>query len=293
MKDESLGSAILIAVLSALLVVVGIFEILAFSYIGWSVATADERAAIQQQAGQPTVQQTAAPVTQQPQNTPATVEQTTPQPAPDPSKNQADGSAIKIVSENLHIYAGTDGKPKALYLCEVTNSGNTAIKLQNISIDTKDDSGNVLTSKTLVSSYPDVIAPGKSAFICEEVIGIIDTDVDASAAKTATLHYGEAQKQPGTVFAEITQASLNMKSGFPNLTGAIKNTGDEVLENVYIAVPVFSKDGDMQTHIFTIVQQLNPGQEKGFDQIALQFDPNLDYTSSYLGDISVYTPVYF
>ena len=163
------------------------------------------------------------------------------------------------------------------------------VKISDISIDVEDETGALMTVADYISSYPDVIAPGETAYICEEVIsGAIDSDLDASKASKTTLHYEIKEKESDPVSAEITQISLGVKMGYPNITGKIKNTGSEDFSMLYVSVPVFSAEGELQTVIFTIIDELNAGDEKGFEQMGMICDSSLDYTASTLGEPSIY-----
>lgn len=222
--------------------------------------------------------------TEEPQDSGGTAGEAIPTPAA-PKENSA---VVSIVRENLRVFNGANETKQAIYLGELKNQGNTPVQLSNLSIDVKDAQGTLLTSKAYVSAYPNVIGPGETAYICEQVIGVTDTGLDASLAEKAILHYDTRDKAGSSVPAKITQASLRTKASFPTLTGAIQNEGTGTLENIYISAPVFSADGQLQTVIFTILDSLEPGQEKGFEQSAVVCDTSLDYTTSSLGDISIY-----
>ncbi len=58
---------------------------------------------------------------------------------------------------------------------------------------------------------------------------------------------------------------------------------------VYVSAPVLDADGSLQTVIFTIIDELKAGEEASFEQMAVSCDTSLDYSTSTLGDVSVYT----
>ncbi|HIT08533.1 MAG TPA: hypothetical protein IAB55_05560 [Candidatus Merdivicinus faecavium] len=58
---------------------------------------------------------------------------------------------------------------------------------------------------------------------------------------------------------------------------------------VYVSAPVLDADGSLQTVILTIIDELKVGEETSFEQMAVSCDTSLDYSTSTLGDVSVYT----
>lgn len=58
---------------------------------------------------------------------------------------------------------------------------------------------------------------------------------------------------------------------------------------VYVSAPVLDADGSLQTVILTIINELKAGEETSFEQMAVSCDTSLDYSTSTLRDVSVYT----
>ena len=55
-------------------------------------------------------------------------------------------------------------------IVEITNTGTTNLYLSSGSYDLEDASGNLIGSKTMVSAYPSVLAPGEKGYMYEETI---------------------------------------------------------------------------------------------------------------------------
>lgn len=207
---------------------------------------------------------------------------------------EAEEPLLGIKSEKLHIFTDSIGSTDAIYLCELVNTGSTSIKLSDVSIDVEDEAGTLMTVADYVSVYPEVIAPGEIAYICEEVInGTIDTDLDASKAAKAIVYCDITEKEKDPISAEVTQINLSVKSNYPNVTGKVKNTGSEDLSMVYVSVPVYSAEGELQTVIFTIIDKIKAGEEQSFEQMGMTCDTNMDFSNSTLGEVSVYEPTLF
>ena len=200
---------------------------------------------------------------------------------------------IEISNEEIQIYESAFGTD-AIYICEVTNIGNTPVKIDDISVDIEDETGALMTTTKYVSIYPDVIDVGQSAYISEYVINALtDSDLDAGKAAKAVLHYDMEEAEINSVSAEITQISLSVKTSYPTIRGKIKNIGDEDLSDVYISAPIFSSDGKIQAVIFTTIDEIKAGEEIGFEKMGIFCNPDLDYSSSTLGEISIYQKSWF
>lgn len=198
--------------------------------------------------------------------------------------------AVEIVSEELQKYTDALDNSCAAYIAELKNTGTTAIQLNDISIDVEKADGTLLTTAELVSAYPNIIAPGETAYICEEVVNgfSFENGIALEDIGTAILHYSVQEHdavEPLPV--SITEAALGESYGSLNLTGRITNDGDADLENVCIAAAIRDANGMLQNVIFTIVESLSAGETKGFEQMSLCGDMSLDFSASTV-DASTY-----
>lgn len=212
-------------------------------------------------------------------------------PAQGESKTGGKEPSIEVVSEALQKYTTLDA-PCATYLAELKNTGEVPVKISNISIDVEDAAGSILKSADFITAYPNVINPGESAYICEEVVnGAFDEGVALDNIGKAILHYDiEKQAAPESLPVAISEIALGESYGYPNLVGRIENTGSTDIEELYIVADIRSADGTLQNVIFTIVDNLKAGEKKGFEQMAIAGDLALDFSASTV-NVKAYIPV--
>lgn len=195
---------------------------------------------------------------------------------------------VDIVYSNAYAYIDALDK-EALMGCYVfENTGNVPVRITDLSVDLISEDGKILKVKENINCYPHVIAPGENAYAVEDLINWLDQDVTVGSVSKAVVHFYCKAEEKEAIPAVITQAGLGESLGGPALIGAIKNKSAEMLDYICISAPVFSSDGNLQTVITGVVEKLGPNEEKGFDIRALNYDPAINYSNAYIGDVSIF-----
>ncbi len=78
--------------------------------------------------------------------------------------------ALTIVSEEVQKYTDAQGEPCATYLAELKNTSASTVELSDISIDLKDHNDRLFMIMTEIKSYPNIVAPGESAYIYTNIL---------------------------------------------------------------------------------------------------------------------------
>lgn len=208
-----------------------------------------------------------------------------PDPTPEPSATQE-----PVVELTEQLVLDTDGD-SYMYLCEMYNPCDYAIKVSDVSVDLEDADGNLLSVTDYVTVFPKIIPPGGTGYISESVCSATyDTDVDFAAIAHAVLHYDLKQSTLNPLPVELVSATLGNKYGFPTVVGKVINNGEADLTFVSVAFPLFSADGVFQTIIHTYVD-IEAGQEASFDTMAVSADYKVNYSGSVLGD-PIFSPLF-
>lgn len=188
---------------------------------------------------------------------------------------------IKVVNEQTIKFSDSFGSPHMIYMAEVKNTGKVSAEFQNVTIDAEDKSGKLIKSTDMANISPNIINPGETAYVCENVIDGMDKSISLSNLGKAILHFeymeSEAVTPPNVVFSEI---SLKDDYGFPKLMGRIENKSGKRLSDLWIAAPVFDSNGKLQGVITVLIQSLNPGEKKGFEQTGFEFKENQNFSKS-------------
>lgn len=197
------------------------------------------------------------------------------------TETEVNKESIAIVYEELQKYTNSLDTVCATYLAELKNTSNSYIEIDNVVIDVEDINGSLLTSTDYVGVYPNIIGPGESAYIFEEVIGYSDDGVALEDIGNAILHFdAEETSAPVLPSVEFSDIAISESYGHPNLIGRIKNTGTETINYLYIIAPIRDQDSNLQSLIFTIVDSIDPGETIGFEQSAITGDNNFDYSTA-------------
>jgi hypothetical protein len=179
---------------------------------------------------------------------------------------------VEIVSQEVQKYQDSLGSVNAAYLAEIKNTGTSTVKLSDLSIDLNSTDGNLIGVTDYVSAFPSIIKPGESAYIMEEIYNsVFDTPVEINSIGEAVLHYNaEESKEAPILPIELTDAKLQTDAfGTPEIIGNIKNTGDTDLKYVYVVGIVRDSAKTLQNMIFTIIDSLPAGSDKGFSGILM------------------------
>lgn len=85
-------------------------------------------------------------------------------PAPEseaPEAEKPQGAAYEVTYTNAKVWTNSLGTPWVQTIVEITNTGDTDLYLSSGAYDLEDSSGALVTARTMVSAYPNVIVPGE------------------------------------------------------------------------------------------------------------------------------------
>lgn len=191
--------------------------------------------------------------------------------------------SVEVLYEEVLLDLDGEG---AKYVAEIKNTSNFPIKISNVSIDVEKEDGTLLKVVDYISAYPSIIDAGESAFICESIVTMLDSDITASEATVAKLKFKYEKAVMPELDVELLTINYTVKTSFPNIVGKVKNNGTEDISNLIVSVPVYSSEGELQTVIYTLVD-VAAGEEASFDKRGMDVDYRRDFSDSYLGKVSL------
>lgn len=219
-------------------------------------------------------------------STPASSPTASPESTPAPNSPEKE-EAYEITYSSARAYTNSIGTTYAQVIVEIENTGSADLYLSSGSYDLEDANGSLVTSSSMVSTYPNVIAPGEKAYMYEENMldEAFDGELsvlprpDVDAAKVENIRYATSD-------VEITTDQF----GYLKAKGRVENTSEEASDGmVYVVLILKNADGNPIGQMFTIVtEEIPAGGKIGFEMSALSLpdDVTEDAIASY--DIFAY-----
>lgn len=200
---------------------------------------------------------------------------------PEPTEEQKDDVAHEITYTNVRTYTDSIGTMWAQVIVEIENTGTSDLYLSSGSYDLEDESGKLIASNTMVSTYPEVISPGEKAYMYEE--DMLDDAVEGNLTVVP---------RPSVEKAKVDNIRFNVsdveisgdKYGHLKAMGRVENTTQEDQSMVYIVLILKDANGAPIGQIFTILTDDLPAGEKiGFEATAMSLpdDVTVDAIANY------------
>ena len=171
--------------------------------------------------------------------------------------------AYEITYSNAKTWTNSFGSTWVQTIVEITNTGSKNLYLGSGSYDLENPDGSLVSAKSMVSSFPDVIAPGEKGYMYEETTldnysGDGNLNVlprpDVKEAKVDLIRYN------------VTDLSVSDGTLGVNVMGRVENTSDEEGALVYVVAFFYDENDTLMGSAFTILsEKLAPGAKVGFE----------------------------
>ena len=113
--------------------------------------------------------------------------------------------------------------------------------------------------------------PGDFGYICEDCAQGDDTiDINSVAKTNMRCKYNVVNYKKPDV--EITQLKINPGEWRSEVIGMVKANAN--IDSLWIALPIFDNENNLQTVGFTIVDSVSSGEERGFECTLFDYDRN-------------------
>ncbi len=179
----------------------------------------------------------------------------------------------------VKTWVNSIGTPYAQIIVGVKNTGNSNLYLSSGTMDLEDSSGALFASRNLVSVFPEIIAPGETAYYYEEAM----LDSPAPSELTVIPHIDVEEAYIDMVRCPVSDVTVGTTNyGEIKIMGRVENTTGEDQQMLYVSVTLFGSDGNPLGHVFNILEVAS--EEKiGFECVSLCFPENItaDDVASY------------
>ena len=161
----------------------------------------------------------------------------------------------------------------------VVNTGDANLYLNSSSVDIENADGSLATTLSMVSSYPQIIKPGETAYYYEE------TTYDGTNIEGLKVvpHVNAEKAKADLIRLELSDLQIKDDTLGVKVIGHVKNTTDKEESMVYVIANFFDKDGKFIGQQFTILMdELPAGDKVGFETSSLSSRPDASDIATYL-----------
>lgn len=194
------------------------------------------------------------------------------------------GPSYEITDSRARTWTNSIGTVWVQTIVEITNTGSTNLYLASGAYDLEAADGSLVASQTLVSTYPDVLAPGEKGYMYEETT--LDAPVDGELKVLPRPDIKEATIE--LIRFPVTDIALSDESyGGIKLMGRVENTSSELQNMVYVTAFLYDADNACIGSVFTILSEdIAAGSKIGFEMTGFSLPD--DVTSAAVASYTVY-----
>lgn len=198
---------------------------------------------------------------------------------------ESKGPAYEITYQNAKVWTNSIGTTWVQTIVEITNTGSTNLYLSSGAYDLEDANGALVTSQSMVSTYPSVLAPGEKGYMYDETT-LDDYSGDGNLKILPRPDVEEATVD--LIRYNVTDLSVSNDEYFGvNVKGRVENTTEKSENMVYIVAFFYDASGIPIGSVFTILSEdLDAGAKIGFEMSGFSLPD--DVTADVIADSIVY-----
>lgn len=174
----------------------------------------------------------------------------------------------EITYKNVESWVNSIGTTRVQVIVEIKNTGIAPIYLSSGSYDLEDSSGKLIATKSLISTYPDVITTGEKGYMYSE--NSLENPIEGKI--NVIPRFGANKAKVPCIRYNVSDISISDTQYYgPKMIGRIENTTSED-ENrlIYVVAILFNSQKD-PIGILTdlIYDDLPAGSKMGFEATSL------------------------
>lgn len=208
-----------------------------------------------------------------------------------PTETKEESEArYEITDTTTKTWVNSIGTTWTQTIVEITNTGSSNLYLSSGSYDLEDAEGNLITNRTMVSTYPNVLAPGEKGYMYEETV--LDDPVDGELIALPRVNVKKAKVD--LIRFPVTDVEISDgKYGDLKMIGRVENTSEENESMVYVVAFLYDSKGSCIGQMFTILMDdLKADDKIGFKMSGMSLPD--DVTSDSVADYVVFSyPIQF
>ena len=176
----------------------------------------------------------------------------------------------EITNTTFTHYTNSLKREEYCGIVEISNTGSSYLYLGSCSFDLEDDDGHLLQTDKMVTSAPDVIAPGEKGYFFNN--GFIDEGVSLEKGINLVPNFTiEIAKKGKDAIVEYEVSDLDLRDSDYGLgvkvTGRVTNTTNESTSsiNVMIIAIFYDSNGKILDIAHTYPDEMAPGAKTSFE----------------------------
>lgn len=174
----------------------------------------------------------------------------------------------EITYKNVESWVNSIGTTWVQVIAEIKNTGTVPIYLSSSSYDLEDSTGNLIASKSLISTYPNVIKPGEKGYMYDE--STLEKAVEGNLNVIPRINAKKAIVP--CIRYDASEISINDTTyNGPKMIGRIQNTTTKNEDGlIYVVGILYNADGNPIGVVFDIItDDLPAGNKIGFEATSL------------------------
>lgn len=177
--------------------------------------------------------------------------------------------SYKISDIHFDQYETVTGERMYYGIVEITNDGTENLLLRECTFDLEDDNGHLLQSNSLISSCPDIIAPGEKGYFYNGLDRKINENLSLENGINLNPEEEVVKCAVAPVDYEISDLSIVNDTLGPTISGRVKNTTDKAASIVSIHALFYDENGKVIAIADTSITDLKAGKQKSFSIVGL------------------------
>lgn len=148
------------------------------------------------------------------------------------------------------------------------NTGDVPVKIGETQMNYKGADGSVLGTSSMIYAVPGIVAPGEQAYISESTTLEGVTDPAEYAETTYNFSFDGTEENSNLLEVSAIKGipATDEYSSPYTVTGLVKNTTEELQEDIRISAALLAENGDLLGVLNGSVDvSVNPGSEAGFE----------------------------
>lgn len=200
-------------------------------------------------------------------------------------EEESSGPAYETSYSAAKVWTNNIGTTWVQTIVEITNTGDTNLYLSSGAYDLEDSEGSLVAAQTMVSAFPDVIAPGEKGYLYDETT-LDDYEGDGNLTVLPRPDVEEATVD--LIRYTVSDISVSDGSyGGIDVIGRVENVTEETDNMVYVVAFFYDAESNPIGSAFTIItEDLAPGDKIGFEMSS--FSMPSDITTDMIAETVVY-----
>lgn len=198
---------------------------------------------------------------------------------------EPESDPYEITYTNAKVWTNSIVTTWVQAIVEITNTGSKNLYLGSASYDLEAADGSLVASESLVSTFPDVIAPGEKGYMYSETT--LD-NYSGDGTLTVVPHLDISEATVGLIRYDTSEIAVSDGEYMGlKVLGRVENTTSEAGQMVYVVAVFYGADNAPLGLAFTILDNdLAAGDKTGFEINSMSMPS--DITAADVANTTVY-----